>query len=82
MAYARHPLFETVSPSAADFASRRDRSLFRQIADLLRTWVERDRQRRQLAELSDHLLRDIGVTRTEAMCEAAKPFWVFETKHD
>ena len=82
MACANHPSFETVTRSAADFASTSDRSVSEQIHDLLRTWFERDRQRRQLAELSDHLLRDIGVTRAEAMREAAKPFWVFETKHD
>jgi uncharacterized protein YjiS (DUF1127 family) len=41
-------------------------------------WIERSRQRRrlgELAELNDHLLRDIGVSRDEALREAAKPFW-------
>ena len=36
---------------------------------------ERSRQRQALAELDDHHLKDIGVTRQEAMAEAAKPFW-------
>ncbi|MEH2506849.1 uncharacterized protein YjiS (DUF1127 family) [Bradyrhizobium sp. AZCC 1578] len=36
---------------------------------------ERSRQRRALAELDDHFLKDIGKTRQEAMTEAAKPFW-------
>lgn len=39
-------------------------------------WVERHRTRRALAELDDHLLRDIGVTQAEAQIECAKPFWV------
>jgi uncharacterized protein YjiS (DUF1127 family) len=39
------------------------------------TWLERSRQRRQLAELSDHTLRDIGLTRVDAWAEANKPFW-------
>ncbi len=38
-------------------------------------WTSRSRQRRALAELDDRLLRDIGVTRYEAACEAEKPFW-------
>ncbi len=32
------------------------------------------RQRRRLAELSDHQLADIGITREEAQIEAARPF--------
>ncbi len=33
------------------------------------------RQRRRLAELSDHQLVDIGITREEAQAEAARPIW-------
>ena len=38
-------------------------------------WLDRSRQRRQLAQLSDHMLRDIGLTRVDAWAEADKPFW-------
>ncbi len=38
-------------------------------------WHQRWRQRRRLAELDDHLLKDIGKTRKEAADEAGKPFW-------
>jgi uncharacterized protein YjiS (DUF1127 family) len=38
-------------------------------------WFNRHRQRRVLAELTPHLLNDIGVSREEALREAAKPFW-------
>jgi uncharacterized protein YjiS (DUF1127 family) len=38
-------------------------------------WLERARQRRQLAELSDHMLRDIGLTRADAWAESEKLFW-------
>jgi uncharacterized protein YjiS (DUF1127 family) len=44
----------------------------------LESWIDRSRQRRQLgelAELNDYLLKDIGVSREEAMREAEKPFW-------
>ncbi len=33
------------------------------------------RQRRQLARLEDHLLRDIGLTRAAALAEAERPLW-------
>ena len=36
---------------------------------------ERSRQRQALAELDDHFLKDIGVTRQQVIVEAAKPFW-------
>ena len=38
-------------------------------------WHERARQRHALMQLSDHMLRDIGISRTEAVGEAGKPFW-------
>jgi uncharacterized protein YjiS (DUF1127 family) len=44
------------------------------VAALL-AWHDRARQRRALLELSDHVLRDIGISRAEAQGEAAKPFW-------
>ena len=38
-------------------------------------WWRTRRERRQLLELSDHMLRDVGLTRAEARDEAARPFW-------
>ena len=38
-------------------------------------WHQRWQQRRQLAELDAHLLRDIGVSPRGAFREASKPFW-------
>jgi uncharacterized protein YjiS (DUF1127 family) len=38
------------------------------------TW-DRQRQRRALLDLEAHTLRDIGMTREEALNEARKPFW-------
>jgi uncharacterized protein YjiS (DUF1127 family) len=45
------------------------------LAATLRVWCSRHRQRSALGELDDHLLKDIGVTRDEALRETAKPFW-------
>jgi uncharacterized protein YjiS (DUF1127 family) len=35
----------------------------------------RARQRRHLVALSDHQLRDIGLTRSDVELEGRKPFW-------
>lgn len=43
--------------------------------ETIRAWLSRSRQRQTLAELEEHLLVDIGITRTAARKEAAKPFW-------
>jgi uncharacterized protein YjiS (DUF1127 family) len=43
----------------------------------LATWVVRSEQRKALRELAQEgrLLSDVGLTRDDALCEAAKPFW-------
>jgi uncharacterized protein YjiS (DUF1127 family) len=50
-------------------------SKWRSAATLIALWGRRIAQRRALAELDGRGLRDIGITRTDAMREAAKPFW-------
>jgi uncharacterized protein YjiS (DUF1127 family) len=45
------------------------------IAEVGLTWFDRAHQRRQLCELSDHMLRDVGLTRADVWAECAKPFW-------
>ena len=46
--------------------------------DTVRIWSARSRERRalrELAELDDYFLKDIGVSRGQVLREAAKPFW-------
>lgn len=48
--------------------------LFRSI-ETIAVWIERRRQRRALAQLDQHLLDDVGLTREQARHELDKPFW-------
>ena len=43
--------------------------------EILNYWMERARTRRQLRELDDRILEDIGMTRDQAAAESAKYFW-------
>ena len=49
--------------------------IFRSVAETLETWQERADERRHLLELDERLLRDMGLSRYDALREAAKPFW-------
>ncbi len=41
----------------------------------IRQWRRRIRARHELAELGDRMLKDIGLTRADALAQATKPFW-------
>jgi len=43
--------------------------------DTFLTWLERYRQRRALGTLSDHMLKDLGLSRSDAGRETGKRFW-------
>jgi uncharacterized protein YjiS (DUF1127 family) len=45
------------------------------VARTLALWFERSKQRQDLAELDDHLLKDIGISREEAVHESCVAFW-------
>ena len=59
----------------AILVSRASSGPFRLPLPPVRRWLETARQRRQLAALSDYMLRDLGLTRAHAEQEAARPFW-------
>jgi uncharacterized protein YjiS (DUF1127 family) len=46
------------------------------LVEQLRTWLRRVRERRELAELSDAQLRDVGLSRHTVKREVEKPFWM------
>jgi uncharacterized protein YjiS (DUF1127 family) len=45
------------------------------IFSLVLLWLERVQTRRQLRELDERALHDIGLSRGGALHEAGKPFW-------
>jgi uncharacterized protein YjiS (DUF1127 family) len=47
----------------------------RRVIATFRSWHRNVRARRELLQLNDHELRDIGLTRVEALYEASRPFW-------
>jgi uncharacterized protein YjiS (DUF1127 family) len=42
---------------------------------VIREWRRRARSRRELLALDDRVLKDIGITRLDALYDATKPFW-------
>ena len=52
-------------------------SALQRVPRLVATWIVRSGQRRALRELAQEgrLLSDVGLTREQALREAAKPFW-------
>jgi uncharacterized protein YjiS (DUF1127 family) len=45
------------------------------VVEALLAWHDRARERRALLELSDQMLKDLGISRAQAEGEAARPFW-------
>jgi uncharacterized protein YjiS (DUF1127 family) len=50
-------------------------SHLRQALGLFGMWRQRLRERRELALMDERSLRDVGLTRCDALYEARKPFW-------
>jgi uncharacterized protein YjiS (DUF1127 family) len=53
----------------------RSASYLRRALALLHIWRQRSRGRSALALMDKRSLRDLGLTRHEALYEAHKPFW-------
>jgi uncharacterized protein YjiS (DUF1127 family) len=51
------------------------RGFLAQLGDTLHVWRQRQQDRRQLAELTNRDLQDIGLSRSDVVYEAEKPFW-------
>ncbi len=66
-----HRRYSRMLPGVGLFAIR-----LTAILETLLEWWQRCEERRQLLELDERLLKDIGVSRAEATEEARKPFWI------
>ncbi|WP_374446054.1 DUF1127 domain-containing protein [Stella sp.] len=60
---------------AAGAPTLRPGALLQRAFSLLVEWNDRYRQRVHLGQLDDRMLRDMGLTRTDAIGEYDKPFW-------
>ncbi|MGK9231008.1 DUF1127 domain-containing protein [Inquilinus limosus] len=45
------------------------------LLDRLLDWQDRERQRRHLSTLDDHILADVGLSHGDVEAEVRKPFW-------
>lgn len=45
------------------------------MTDMIKLWASRSAGRKQLARMSNYMLRDIGMEPYDAIREANKPFW-------
>ena len=64
-----------MSANSANLDSQPNRSHVRQLIALVRTWRQRLRDRRELALMGERSLRELGLTRYDALQEIRKPFW-------
>lgn len=51
------------------------RGILMGLVETLLRWQELSMQRRRLLELDAHMLKDIGISRADAVREAKRPFW-------
>jgi uncharacterized protein YjiS (DUF1127 family) len=45
------------------------------VSSTLRQWRRRSREREQISRMDERMLKDIGITRAEALRLSSKPFW-------
>jgi uncharacterized protein YjiS (DUF1127 family) len=75
------PIVAIHTPIPAVARTPRASATTRTLAALF-AWLERARSRRQLAELDDRMLADIGLDRATAHEEAERPFWLDSRARD
>ena len=46
-----------------------------QLSDVLHTWHKRYRTRQELAQWTERDLHDVGLSKSDIIFEAEKPFW-------
>lgn len=66
---------ESIYTESIDSSSYWIRVRFDRLLILLQKYHATAKQRHALSQLSDDQLKDIGITRVDALREAGKPFW-------
>jgi uncharacterized protein YjiS (DUF1127 family) len=67
-------LHDEISATTYAFVQRTE-AVALSVLSTIAVWHNRHQGRRELAELSNHALADIGLTRAAALSEIDKPFW-------
>jgi len=52
-----------------------EQGIFAQLSETLHVWRQRYHARAELAQWTDRDLHDVGVSRSDIIYEAEKPFW-------
>jgi uncharacterized protein YjiS (DUF1127 family) len=69
-------LIDDMDISAKTFAViERVEEFSNKTTDIVRTWVRRSNDRRSLARMNEHMLKDIGLNPFEVNQEVGKYFW-------
>jgi uncharacterized protein YjiS (DUF1127 family) len=70
--------YQVISELRLSFQKRAKSSLikmWRQVRKSYALWRARHKQRAALSQLSAYQLKDIGLSRSDALNEVSKPFW-------
>jgi uncharacterized protein YjiS (DUF1127 family) len=59
----------------ASFREKTGRQILTSLVYTLGTWLTRRDGRQELSSLDDDQLKDVGISREDALREAGKPFW-------
>jgi len=74
MNYINHVEYLSRASEAVEAKSRFFLS-YSELISTVRVWLERDKERRALKQLSSQLLQDIGLSEEARLAEVRKPFW-------
>jgi uncharacterized protein YjiS (DUF1127 family) len=64
-----------LKPRRASFREKSGRRILTSLVYTLGTWLIRRDGRQELSSLDDEQLKDVGISREDALREASKPFW-------
>jgi uncharacterized protein YjiS (DUF1127 family) len=63
------------SCSDVSMTNHHDHGFFAQLREIFHVWRDRQRNRRELAQWTERDLHDVGLSWSDIVHEAEKPFW-------